>query len=141
MTASGFPPVVRIRTVLPFSSEMCVEGIRMGFFHGTPAAPVDGRLYPKDKCCDPDAYGRFDVVFCGHTHFRMDRMIGRTRVLGVGSVGQPRDFRKPCFLLYDTVSCQAEYVEFDYDRKSLSRDVDERDRGCEKLKELIWRYE
>ena len=125
---------------LPFSREICVNGIRVGFFHGTPAAPEDGRLYPDVACHDPETYGDFDVVICGHTHFRMDRMIGGTRVLGAGSVGQPRDFRKPCFLLYDTASRQAEHVEFDYDRKLLSRDVDERDHGSEKLKELIWRY-
>lgn len=128
-------------STLPFSRVMDIDGVRVGFFHGTPAAPVDGRLYPKDECPNPEAYSGFEVVICGHTHFRMDRMIGGARVLGAGSVGQPRDFHKPCFLLYDTVSRKAEYVEFDYDRESLSRDVDMRDPDCAKLKELIWRYE
>ena len=84
---------------LPFSREMNVGGVRIGFFHGTPAAPMDGRLYPADECPDAAEYDGFDVVICGHTHFRMDRVIGGVRVLGAGSVGQPRDFRKPCFLL------------------------------------------
>ena len=127
-------------SVLPFSREMNMNGVHVGFFHGTPVAPIDGRLYPADECPDPSVYDGFDVVICGHTHFRMDRVIGGVRVLGAGSVGQPRDFRKPCFLLYNTESQVAEYIEFDYDRQSLSRDVDERDPGCEKLKELIWRY-
>lgn len=29
------------------------------------------------------------VVVCGHTHMQFDRMIGRTRVVNAGSVGEP----------------------------------------------------
>jgi len=37
--------------------------------------------------------GAGDVVVCGHTHIRYDRMIGRTRVVNAGSVGMP--FERP----------------------------------------------
>ena len=32
---------------------------------------------------------RVSVVVCGHTHMQFDRMIGRTRVVNAGSVGEP----------------------------------------------------
>lgn len=30
-----------------------------------------------------------DVVVCGHTHMQFDRMVGNTRVVNAGSVGEP----------------------------------------------------
>lgn len=61
------------------------------FCHGTPRSETeiftsrtpDSVLAP---LLDPV---RASIVVCGHTHMQFDRMVGRTRVVNAGSVGEP----------------------------------------------------
>ena len=61
------------------------------FCHGTPRSETDvftrqtaeDRLLPLFEGLD------VSLVVCGHTHMQFDRMIGKTRVVNAGSVGNP----------------------------------------------------
>ncbi len=71
------------------------------FCHGTPRSETEifTRLTPEQKLL-PIFHGLgASVVNCGHTHMQFDRMIGSTRVVNAGSVGQPFGSQGACWLL------------------------------------------
>jgi putative phosphoesterase len=61
------------------------------FCHATPRSDTEifTRLTSEQRLLP--IFGALDVplVVCGHTHMRMDRMVGEVRVLNPGSVGMP----------------------------------------------------
>jgi predicted phosphodiesterase len=61
------------------------------FCHGTPRSETElfTRLTPEDRLLPLFEELEVAVVVCGHTHMQFDRMIGRTRVVNAGSVGEP----------------------------------------------------
>lgn len=61
------------------------------FCHSTPRseAEIFTRLTSEDHLLPLFEGLQASVVVCGHTHMQFDRMIGRTRVVNAGSVGEP----------------------------------------------------
>jgi predicted phosphodiesterase len=61
------------------------------FCHATPRSETEifTRLTPEDRLVPLFEELPASVVVCGHTHLQFDRMIGRTRVVNAGSVGEP----------------------------------------------------
>lgn len=61
------------------------------FCHATPRSETEifTRLTPADKLMPLFAGLDASVVVCGHTHMQFDRMVGNTRVVNAGSVGEP----------------------------------------------------
>jgi predicted phosphodiesterase len=61
------------------------------FCHGTPRSETEifTRLTPEERLVPLFEHLAASVVVCGHTHMQFDRMIGRTRVVNAGSVGEP----------------------------------------------------
>jgi predicted phosphodiesterase len=61
------------------------------FCHSTPRSETEifTRLTSEDRLLPLFEGLQVSVVVCGHTHMQFDRMIGRTRVVNAGSVGQP----------------------------------------------------
>jgi predicted phosphodiesterase len=61
------------------------------FCHSTPRSETEifTRLTPEDRLLPVFRGLQASVVVCGHTHMQFDRMIGKTRVVNAGSVGQP----------------------------------------------------
>lgn len=123
----------------PCDISIDVEGKRIGIFHGTPNMPLEGRLYPKDEITDEEAYNKYDYVILGHTHFRMDRTIGDTRIINPGSLGQQRDGRGCGYAVLDTKKDILEYHDITYDRASLYEEIDHYDKALEKLKTILER--
>ena len=64
---------------------------RVLFCHGTPWSETDGFTHlTAEESLRPVFEGvAADVVVCGHTHMQFDRVVGATRVVNAGSVGQP----------------------------------------------------
>ncbi len=73
------------------------------FCHATPRDEneIFTELTPEDRLLPIFEEPNVDVVVCGHTHMQFDRMVGKTRVVNAGSVGQP--FGKPAayWLLFE----------------------------------------
>jgi predicted phosphodiesterase len=91
-----------------------VHGQRLLIFHATPWQELD-YIFP-----DSEAFKRLgdqdaDLIIYGHTHYRHVGSAGATRVVNVGSTGQPRDPRYPrtdsCAIL-DLPSGDVEMIEF-----------------------------
>jgi putative phosphoesterase len=77
---------------LPHPVEAEIDGQRLLLCHGAPW-DVDQYIYPD---ASPDllqrsAEGGYDWVVLGHTHYPMEKRIGRTTLVNPGSVGQPRN--------------------------------------------------
>jgi predicted phosphodiesterase len=61
------------------------------FCHGTPRSETEifTRLTTEERLVPLFEGLQAPVVVCGHTHMQFDRMIGETRVVNAGSVGEP----------------------------------------------------
>lgn len=118
--------------------DLFIDGKRIGIFHGTPDNPLEGRLYPKD-IPDPKKYGRYDYVILGHTHCRLNRDIGKTKVINSGSLGQPRDGNGFGYCILDTVTSDVTFYNVDIDMLGLYHDIDLYDANLIKLKSVLER--
>ena len=121
-----------------FSYSVRANGKNILFCHGTPEDPEAGRLYPKDPW-SPRLCGEYDVVICGHTHFRMVREGDGELWINAGSLGQPRDGSHSGVLLFDSENSQYEFIDVFYDKKPLLEEIDRNDPNLEKLKEILSR--
>ena len=61
------------------------------FCHSTPRSETEifSRLTPEERLLPIFDGLNVSVIVCGHTHMQFDRMIGKTRVVNAGSVGEP----------------------------------------------------
>lgn len=61
------------------------------FCHATPRSETElfTRLTLQDRLLPLFQPLNVPVVVCGHTHMQFDRMVGRTRVVNAGSIGEP----------------------------------------------------
>jgi putative phosphoesterase len=102
---------------LPHPLALDVDGRHILLCHGAPW-DVDHYVYPDASDADFErcAQQEYDLVVLGHTHYPVDRMIGRTHVVNPGSVGQPRN-RQPGahWALFDTGTGRVEARREDYD--------------------------
>ncbi|MBO4901212.1 MAG: metallophosphoesterase family protein [Lachnospiraceae bacterium] len=133
------PADMEFLNTLPSMAEREYDGVKFGFFHGTPADPLEGRLYPDNEITDILPYQKYDYVVLGHTHCQMKRKAGDTTILNPGSVGQPRDGRGHCFATIDTKTGETEFVTIPVDRTGLYEQIDRFDPDLAKLKEVLER--
>jgi len=77
-----------------WSKTLYLEIDRLGkvlFCHGTPRSETEifTRLTPEDRLLPLIEPLNVSMVVCGHTHMQFDRMVGKTRVVNAGSIGEP----------------------------------------------------
>ena len=85
---------------MPHAIELYQEGKKILIVHGSAAQHLEGRVYA-DTEVETSEFARYDLVFSGHTHYRMKRKIGHTILLNPGSLGQPRDDQGYSYCLID----------------------------------------
>jgi predicted phosphodiesterase len=76
----------------PKTLQLEIDGLgRVLFCHGTPRSETEifTRLTSEEHLLPLLEGLQVSSVVCGHTHMQFDRMIGRTRVVNAGSVGEP----------------------------------------------------
>ena len=103
--------------------------------------PLNGRIYPRDEVADTEACQSFDIVLCGHTHFRMQRQVGRCWLINAGSAGQQRDGKGCCYVVVDTVRKTAAYRELRFDLAPLEDEIKQYDPQNEKMIAILHRTE
>ena len=131
---------------LPLHYEMDADGLKLGFFHGSPRDYQNDRIYPDTEITDKEElklFGKYDYVFSGHTHHKLIKQFGKTTLINPGSAGQQRDGKGTSYVLFDTKLREWEICSFAYDIESLERDIDIFEGGNEagkvKLKEVLRR--
>lgn len=126
---------------LPHRLELAIDGCRILLCHG---APWDNNqyVYPdaQSELLALCAVQTFDLVVLGHSHYPMQKKIGRTLVVNPGSVGQPRD-RQPGahWAVFDTVSRSLEFRQEQYNSSSLVRECQQRHPELPYLAEVLIR--
>ena len=84
------------------------------FCHGTPRSETElfTRLTSEERLIPLFERLNVSVVVCGHTHMQFDRMIGRTRVVNAGSIGQT-DGKPGAYWLLLGPEVQLQYTPYD----------------------------
>lgn len=123
----------------PEQMVMEIDGCRLGFFHGTPTAYTQGRLYPDTEIENQEVYAPYDAVFLGHTHHKMCRQCGSTLIYNPGSLGQQRDGQGCSYIVFDTSTGQCEWRIVPYGLEQLLLEIDYYDMGMKKLREPLLR--
>lgn len=105
----------------PTTRSLDLQGRRLLCVHGSPADPLDGRVYP-DTDLDPLGPEGPDVVLMAHTHRPFVREAAGRVYVNVGSVGLPRDRGdRGSFGLYDTDIGAFEILRFPIDRGAVAK--------------------
>ncbi len=125
---------------LPSSYRLTIDGRTFGFFHGSPQDSLEFRVY-NDTPIESESIKEFDIIFVGHTHCKIDRMVGNTRILSPGSIGQPRDGKGYGFLIYDTITDECIWKNIQNDNDKLRAQIDKNDKGLNKLYDVLRREE
>ena len=87
-----YPDYERVLARWPKTLTLEIPGAgRVRFCHSTPRSESEifTRRTPEEKLLPIFDGLNVSVVVCGHTHMQFDRMIGKTRVVNAGSVGEP----------------------------------------------------
>src|SRR5689334_12830889 len=85
------------------------------FCHATPRDDneIFTRLTPEEALIPIFEPFNVDVIVCGHTHMQFDRMVGKTRVVNTGSIGQPHGEPGAYWLLLgDTIEFRRTSYDF-----------------------------
>jgi len=76
----------------PKTLQLEISGLgQVLFCHSTPRSETEvfTRLTAEERLVPVLDGLEVSLVVCGHTHMQFDRLIGRTRVVNAGSVGEP----------------------------------------------------
>lgn len=125
---------------LPTKYEFEYVGKKIAFFHGRPLDMLEGRFYQDTECAKKE-FAPYDVVFLGHTHCKIDRIVGKTRVICPGSLGQPRDGMGYGFAIFNLEDGICQYRNVSVNNKLLRRDIEQKDANLQKLYEVLSREE
>lgn len=90
--------------------------------HGSPWDHLNGYVYPTDSITRFQGLS-YSFVLLGHTHYPMDRSIGRIRIINPGSCGQPRDCDRPSYAVLDLEHGTCKIRRVTYNRSSLAKDI------------------
>jgi len=124
----------RINTI----ESLVIDGKNIILMHGNFSSNLEGRIYPSNKEIIKEVEG-IDYVFFAHTHYRMDEVRGQTHWINPGSLGQPRDGKKPSYCIVDLSCKKVEYISIEYDKSDLIREIDKNDSNNLYLKKILYR--
>ena len=96
----------------PNSLRTTVGGKKLLIFHSTPWEPYKDYLYPSSPELQRLAREEADLIVYGHTHYQLNRRIGRTLVINPGSTGEPRDPGNNFQVSYAVLDTETEEVRF-----------------------------
>ena len=118
-----------------------MDGLSMVFVHGSISDPLNGRVYPDTVIENESDYNQYDYVFCGHTHHKMVRKVGKALLLNPGSIGQQRDGKGCSYLIFNTDNSNFEMITVDYNRQALVKEIKDNDFGemQDRLIEVLFR--
>lgn len=126
---------------MPNNLKLKYEGKNIGVFHGSPTDSLNGRIYPDTLIVNPNIFREYDYVILGHTHYRMVRQIGKTKVINPGSLGQPRDKNGFSFATLSIPQGEVTFYEIHWDRQKLVKDIKAKDNENKKLIDILFRNE
>lgn len=131
---------VRFLKAMPPYKELVIQNRRIMVFHGGPYNYLKQRLYP-----DTELFGseieQYDVIFSGHTHYRMQKTAGNTLIVNPGSLGQPRDKKGYSYSIFDFSAMSNTFFCVRVDEPQLKKELEIRERGSKAAQYLVSRME
>lgn len=124
---------------LPECSEFILDGLKIGFFHGGPDDFLEQRVYP-DTVLSEESCGKYDYIFLGHTHYRLNKQVGRTCVVNPGSLGQPRDGKGFSYCIFDTQKRKFEFKQIELDMEIVLNGVKAKEHESNNYLYLLKKY-
>lgn len=116
--------------------DITINGKRIILTHGNIEDNLNGRVYPDDHVSEVKD---IDYVIMGHTHYKLDKKIGRTRWINPGSLGQPRDGGLPSYCIIDVDSDSVKFKSIDYNKTQLLNDIKRYDADNKYLTSILFR--
>ena len=96
----------------PHRQTLSTGGLDIFLYHGSPADPANGYLYPDSDLADYDSHPP-GVIVMGHTHRPFIRATQDKTFINVGSCGLPRDDgRFGCACIFDMEKREAHLLRF-----------------------------
>lgn len=108
--------------LIKLPSKHFIEKYKIAIFHGSPFNHLNSYVYPDDPLEDFKGL-KYRYIFLGHTHYPMDRIVGKTRIINPGSCGQPRDFNQSSFALLDIGRNRLSFKRVCYNSSALIKDI------------------
>lgn len=150
-----------------------IDGIKLAFYHGGPDDYLEQRIYPDtelaldsdgvlvandDNMSDTSKAGALDVIFTGHTHYRLSRSLpvnneesmvvkpdnllqaGECMLINPGSLGQPRDGKGFSYCVFDTQAREVSFRNVEIDVDELLNSVYEAEQESDNYRYLVKKY-
>lgn len=94
--------VVKILCTIPDYLELNIAKKDIGIFHNRPNTQLSDsdRIYPDTEII-AEEFSKYDIVFLGHSHYRMVKKIGKTLIINPGSLGCPRNGEGNSYAIFD----------------------------------------
>jgi predicted phosphodiesterase len=111
------PDYEQVLAKWPKTVQLEIEGLGQTLFcHGTPRSETEifTRLTAEERLLPLFEGLQDSVVVCGHTHMQFDRMVGKTRVVNAGSVGEPIGERGAYWALLGPEGIQLRHTLYDF---------------------------
>ncbi len=127
-------------TSLPLSYHSNIDGIDCAAYHGSPWEVLEGRIYP-----DYPEWQRFEsipeeMIFLGHTHYRLVRQHQQKLIVNPGSVGQARDRAGgACYGILRFPPEKPQHMVIPYDPSRILADAQQHDPHLPYLTEVLSR--
>jgi putative phosphoesterase len=123
---------------LPISYELNYNSKKIMFYHGSPYNPLEGRIYP-DKIEELKNYVESDVLFLGHTHYKMRGKLKATEILNPGSIGLPRDSKGFGYIYGDLLKWEFSFENLEINIEEILDQINDDDSIKEKIKFILKR--
>ena len=92
-------------------------------YHGSPLDYFNGYIYPDNESVSFLELVQANYLFLGNTHYDMKKQYAKIKVINPGSIGQPRNGKKPSFCIVDLKCNKEELIYFDYNKSKLLKDI------------------
>lgn len=116
--------------------KVILDDYGIALFHGSPWDCLNEYVYPTDNL---ERFGalNYKMVFLGHTHYPLFRVINNVVVVNPGSCGQPRDCNRPSYAVVDMKTAAVEFKRVSYDTGKLIKDIYRNDKKSSYLYEVL----
>jgi len=108
---------------LPEKIELTIDDKKVFICHGSPWNLLEERIYP-----DYPNFERFeqvpaDLVVLGHTHYPFIKKVGDKTIINPGSCGQPRDYNKLSYALWNLHNNEFKIERIDWDIDQFKKEA------------------
>lgn len=103
-----------------------IDNLNIALVHGTLEDSVNGRDYPDSINKYPNSYHEYDVVFQGHTHYKMVKFVKNGPIIvNPGSIGLSRNEDGCTYAVFDTLARSINFKKIIWNKDKLFHEIKE----------------